>query len=82
MSFKFSVKAWKTPLTGNTKLVLLALSDYADKNGICFPGIDKIAAKCGLGNRTVISAIRKLCQRGYLLHQRRFNNSNVYKIIL
>ena len=82
MSFKLSREAWKTPLTGNVKYVLLALSDYADKRGICYPGIDRIAIKCGLGNRTVIAALNELRDKGYLINRRRFNSSNVYKVIL
>jgi len=30
-------------------LVLLALADWADDAGVCFPGVPKIAAKSRLG---------------------------------
>ena len=82
MSFKLTREAWQTPLDGNPKYVLLALADYADKRGVCFPGIDKISIKCGLNERTVRRAVKILLKEGYIMKWRRFNTSNIYQLSL
>lgn len=43
-----------------TKLVLLALANYADENGQCFPPVKKIVAETGLSDRAVRNAIQSL----------------------
>lgn len=42
------------------KLVLLAIADYADDRGECFPGIAKTAQRTGMDQRTVIRNLRIL----------------------
>lgn len=49
------------PYTGSTYNVLLALADWADKNGgSVYPGQQKIAFSGRLGDRTVKYAIRRM----------------------
>lgn len=43
-----------------TKLVLLALANYADENAQCFPPVKKIVAETGLSDRAVRNAIQSL----------------------
>ena len=82
MAIKLILRAWKVPVGGNAKLVLMALSDYADEEGSCFPGIDKIAYKCGISESTVKRGITVLLKQGYVFKKRRFNTSNIYTVIL
>jgi DNA-binding MarR family transcriptional regulator len=83
MAIKLLLKVWKVPLRGNYKLVLMALADYADKDThVCFPSVGKIAEKCGLSEHTIIRATDYLENHGYLFRKRRFNSSNVYKIMI
>jgi uncharacterized phage protein (TIGR02220 family) len=60
MSVKSSTWAWKQPLGGNLKLILLALADHADDRGICWPGTWGLADKCHTDRRTVTRNIRQL----------------------
>lgn len=60
MSVKASTWAWKQPIGGNSKLVLLALADHADDRGICWPGTWGLAGKCHTDRRTVTRNIRQL----------------------
>ena len=43
-----------------TKLVLLALANYADENAQCFPPVKRIVAETGLSDRAVRNAIQLL----------------------
>jgi len=43
-----------------TKLVLIMLSNYADKNNYCYPSQEHIAKVCQLSRRSVIVHIKKL----------------------
>jgi len=49
MSTEASSWAWRQRLTATQKLVLLALADHADHEGICWPGMVGVAKKQGLG---------------------------------
>lgn len=47
--------AWQQPLRSSTKIVLLALADYADTSGRCWPNIATLAKKCGLSCASFLS---------------------------
>jgi hypothetical protein len=53
MSVEASTWAWRQPVKGNAKLVLLAIADHADPVGVCWPGQDGLAMKCGITGRSV-----------------------------
>ena len=38
--------AWSVPLPDSEKLVLLALADWSNDNGKCWPSVPKLAAIC------------------------------------
>jgi DnaD/phage-associated family protein len=46
--------------------VLLALADHADKEGFCFPGVDRLATKTGLSNRMVQKHLEALKSIGVI----------------
>lgn len=58
---------WKTALAGAQKLMLLAIADRADEKGVCYPGIDKLAEKCGIKIRAAQKLISKLEELGELV---------------
>ncbi len=58
--------AFKQPLSGHAKVILLALADHADDDGICWPSISKIAAKAYVSERTAQRYIIELTDEGYL----------------
>ena len=51
--------------------VLLALAMRTDTNGYCFPAYQRIAEDAGCCKRSAIYSVKKLCELGYLLKQKR-----------
>ena len=66
MSIKVMAWAWEQEIKPITKIVLLALADHADDDGICWPGIKSIAAKCGLHRVSIQRHIAELIDSGML----------------
>lgn len=56
---------------GTTKLILMLLGDYADDDGHCWPGIETIAEKAEVDERTVRRHLSKLERMGKLERSRR-----------
>ena len=54
-----------------TKLVLLALANYADENAQCFPPVKRIVAETGLSERAVRNAIKALIDAGAVVKEQR-----------
>lgn len=67
MSIDAMAYAWKTELSGSVKLMLLAIADRCDEFGMCFPGVDKLAKKCGVKKRAAQKLISKLEELGELV---------------
>jgi uncharacterized phage protein (TIGR02220 family) len=84
MAIEIMTWAWNLPIKRNLKYVLLALSDYADENGTCFPSIEKLANKCSTTSVSIIKTIKELSKYGILEKQSRYSNgkktSNSYCI--
>lgn len=51
MSIKAMVYVWQMPYKSPQKLMLLAIADRCDDEGICFPGVSTLAKKCSIGDR-------------------------------
>lgn len=61
MSISAINAVWKlATLPGVEKSVLLALADYANADGMCWPSVATLARKCGWSERTVQESVRKL----------------------
>ncbi len=61
MSIKTMTRVWETAnARGNRLLMLLALADHADDDGICWPGIERLAVKTRLTARQVQRILRSL----------------------
>lgn len=90
MSIKVMTMVWDSPVfSGNTKLIMLCLADYANDEGLCWPSIDSVARKCNVSRSTVKSQLRRLAEQGVLTAQRRkkttddgsqTNDTNLYQI--
>lgn len=63
--------AFEQELPPDLKIVLLALADYADPEGVCFPGQKTIAKKCSMGERTLRDKVAKLVELGYVERRQR-----------
>jgi DNA-binding transcriptional MerR regulator len=87
MSINTMSLVWKMAVKGNQKLILLALADHADDEGICWPGVKGIAKKCGVSRSSVIDHLKKLECLGLLSKQKRndehgYRRSNLYVLNL
>ena len=60
-------EVWSSaPVSGSELLVLLALADFADDGGECWPAIETLAAKARLKRRATQYAVRTLIDAGLL----------------
>lgn len=64
--------------TASTKLVLVALANYADEQHSCFPSHIHLAEKCEISDRQVRRCLDDLCRAGLLTKKQRAGTSNRY----
>ena len=66
MSIEYMTRVWKDESIKNiTELIMmLALADFANEDGTCYPGIETLAFKTRVETRTVQSIIRRLQSSG------------------
>jgi len=70
------------------KLVLLALADRANEEGLCWPSIPTLARKCSMGERTVQVVVKFLALCGCLQISEQFvpgtkaRRGNLYQLLL
>lgn len=70
----YSAMAWARPLkTGSptAKAVLLAVANYADEEGICWPSQDQLSEDTELSRHTIMRALDHLEDLGLLSRERR-----------
>lgn len=87
MSIKLMSLVWQTKLKGATKMLLLALADSANDEGVTWPSLNTLAKKCSISRREVCRSLRELIEIGVLSKQPReringSNSSNCYFIQL
>lgn len=78
---------WPLPLRPGEKLLLMALADCCNDEGICWPSVKTIAKKASVDERTVQRTLRSLYSRGLLKIEKRFRgdgsqSSNKFTLIL
>lgn len=77
-------RVWEKAATDDpsTLLVMLALADWANDDGVCWPAIDSIAEKCRISGRTAQRIIRELEECGLLEVTRKKGRShtNTYRL--
>lgn len=68
----------------SARAVMMLLSDYADKDGVAWPGNERIARECGLSERTVTRCIAQLIELGEIeLHaESRHHEAPRYRILV
>ncbi len=69
MSIKITQKVWQAAdrLRGNDMLLLLALADYANDQGECWPSVRTLAGRTGLSERTVYRILARAARAGYII---------------
>ena len=83
MSLRATAWAWTTK--GDTpaaKLVLLALADFADEVGHCWPGLGAIVSMTGLSERAVRMALRSLEESGAIETRRATGRMQTSRYVL
>lgn len=84
MSYKATAWAYELDLPSPRKFVLVALADFADEAGSCYPGQERISRMTGLSASTVRRSIRDLEEDGLLESKPRFEGghrtSNRYRL--
>jgi biotin operon repressor len=83
MSIELTRAVWKhSRQKSGALLVLLALADYTNNNGIAWPAVSTLARKVRMSKRNVQRCVRALQQAGELEVRRNQgrNGSNVYRI--
>lgn len=71
---------WTLELGHTHKIVLLALADNANDEGVCYPSIATIIKKCGLSERCAQKVITDLELSGALHRELRDGRSTLYHI--
>ena len=77
--------AWSIALPPTSKLVLMALADIADDNGVCWPSHPVLAAKCSMTDRSVRRVLNLLQAEKLVFVERRYRTdgsqtSNRYRL--
>lgn len=82
MSWQASKAVWQhCDLSGNAKLLMLAIADHADAEGEAWPGIARLASMVGVGPRSIKRLIKQCEESGDLRVERsvgRGNSSTYY----
>ncbi len=79
-------QVWDIDIDDSTaKLTLMALADFADDDGLCFPSYAVVAKKISKSKPTAIRAINKLIELGYVTKEPREqknggDSSNLFRI--
>lgn len=85
MSIKLTAKAWETNQTGNDLLVLLALCDFSNDEGLSFPSLKTLSNKAKVSKTTLTYILRAYEDIGVITRVRRARDnksdtSTLYKI--
>jgi hypothetical protein len=67
MSVRIMAAVWENgPESPEDLLLLLAIADHANDDGYSYPGLDRLARKCRVTDRTVRRTLRRLETAGWL----------------
>lgn len=67
MSIRTMSKVWESSQhSGSNLLMLLAVADFSDDDGIAFPAVEKLAKKCRMSKRNAQDRLRELSESGEL----------------
>jgi hypothetical protein len=79
--------AWQQQLSPTPKLILMALADAANDDGVCWPSVTTVATKCCVSIRTVRRVMQTLVDRSLMRTEQRYRKdgsccSNRYRLLL
>ena len=85
MSIKIMSAIWEEADVGGARLlVLLALADYANDSGICWPGVHALARKARVSERYARELLGDLEDSGYIVREMNTGpyGVNTYKVLV
>ncbi len=70
------------PSNPHLRLLMLAIADHADDEGLAWPGVERLAAKCAVSARSVQRSLQQLEAAGWLVieHGKGRGNTNLYRL--
>jgi hypothetical protein len=81
MSFEHLASIVWGRLPALEQLVLIRLADRANKDGICWPGIDSLASDCQLSRRKVVLCINALTGKRFIEKLMLPGQKNGYRLL-
>lgn len=69
-------------LSQSAAIVLLALADYADTEGYCWPSVARIVAENPIKERAARAALGELERRGLLVREQRLGRTTRYRLVV
>jgi len=82
MSIRLMSRAWDSNLPTTDKFVLLALADWSNDAGHCWPSVAQLQAKCSLSERTVQAALKRLDEAGLISRDMRAGKGTLYRVMI
>lgn len=85
MSLAWMCRVWTSerPRRSTHRLLLLALADNANDEGICWPSVATLGRKCATDDRrTMLRQLAWLEAEGFVARERRVGRSTVYRLLL
>lgn len=81
MSVHASSAVWRLALEPAAKLIMLALADMANDEGVCWPSVASLLTRTGLSESTVRRYLGELETAGLLKKHERPGRSTVYRVL-
>ena len=69
-------------LSQSAALTLLALADYADPRGHCWPSTARLEAENPMGERSIQRALNELEARGLLVREQRTGRTALIRLVM
>lgn len=66
MSIALMTEVWRLDVPTTDKMVLLALADWSNEEGACWPSMAQLAKKSGLTDRSIRASVGRLVTMGHL----------------
>ena len=76
MSIKLTAKAWETNQSGNDLLVLLALCDFSNDEGLSYPSLKTLCNKAKVSKTTLSYILKAYQEIGVITRTRRTRDNN------
>lgn len=80
MSVRVMTAAWSIDLPASDKLVLLALADCANDEGVCWPGLASLCVKTGKCRRSLQESLRALDAAGHITRKENPGKGMLYTV--